>query len=476
MLTRTNPKLPDNTKLFPAPETRFEIERELSLMLANAQQEIAAGPVGPTLDLETFKSELEAFDFQSSMKLPALLEWTVAQLQAGLVQLNHPRYLGLFNPAPSFAAQCADQIAASFNPQLASATTSPAAVAIEAHVIRAVARQAGLAAEATGHFTSGGSEANATALICALTQAAPEFCTIGSRAFAGQPVFYVSRDSHLAWIKIAHQTGIGRQAARLVPTDGNGRMCMVALDSAIQQDRAAGAVPFMVAATAGTTNAGIVDPLGACAEMAARENIWFHVDAAWGGGVIASERHRQRLAGMENADSVTIDAHKWFATTMGCGMFLTAWPETLSRTFNVLTNFMPSHAPEIDPYVNSMQWSRRFLGLRLFLSLGATGWAGHGAHVERSFMLIEQLKASLCQRGWAVANGEDALAVACLLPPPGSRSVRDIAARVLRSGIAWVSVASFEETDVIRACVTHGGTSLEDIELVVEALDNARHG
>ena len=86
-----------------------------------------------------------------------LLDWTVARLETGLVHLNHPRYLGLFNPAPSFPAQCADRITAVFNPQLASTATSPAAVALEAHVIREVAKQAGLGPQATGHFTSGGS-------------------------------------------------------------------------------------------------------------------------------------------------------------------------------------------------------------------------------------------------------------------------------------------------------------------------------
>ena len=475
MLTTTHPKLPDNTRLFPGREARFAVEEKLGLMLADAQARISTLPVVPTLDLGNFEAELATFDFQSATPIAALLDWSIAQLQVGLVQLNHPRYLGLFNPAPSFASQCADRIAASFNPQLASATTSPAAVAIEAHVIRMVALRTGLPAQATGHFTSGGSEANATALICALTQAAPGFSSAGSRAFSGQPVFYISKDSHLAWIKIAHQAGIGRSAAHMIPTDGAGRMCATALHDAIQEDRGSGAIPFMVVATAGTTNAGMVDPLRRCGEIAAQENLWFHVDAAWGGGVIASERYGGVLEGIEKADSITIDAHKWFATTMGCGMFLTSRREILSQSFNVSTSFMPSHAPEIDPYTNSMQWSRRFIGLRLFLSLGSAGWAGHGAHVERSFVLIEQLKQALEQRGWSVVNGNDALAVACLLPPAGSKSVREIVGQVLDSGIAWVSVATFEGRDVIRACVTHGQTSPDDIDQVAEALDNARH-
>src|SRR6202043_3590279 len=97
-----------------------------------------------------------------------VMSWTIAQLERGVVHLTHPRYFGLFNPAPAFPAQCADRIAAVFNPQLATSTTSPVAVEMEAHVIRSVAQRAGLPLEATGHFTTGGAEANYTALICAL--------------------------------------------------------------------------------------------------------------------------------------------------------------------------------------------------------------------------------------------------------------------------------------------------------------------
>jgi glutamate/tyrosine decarboxylase-like PLP-dependent enzyme len=460
--------------LFPGRDQRALQEAGLTALLAGVDERVAAGPVTPSIDLENFKAELAGFDFETPRALADVLGWTVGRLETGLVHLNHPRYLGLFNPAPSFPSQCADRIAAVFNPQLASTATSPAAVELEAHVIREVARRTGLGASATGHFTSGGSEANATAVICALTRATPEFAAAGTRAFAGQPVFYISADSHLAWIKIAHQSGIGRNGARLVATDGSGRMCMQALQAAIRADREAGNVPFLVVATAGTTNAGMIDPLDACAEIARQENLWFHADAAWGGGAIASEWLRSRLAGIERADSVTIDAHKWFATTMGCGMFVTPHTRILSDAFNVATTFMPSHVPERDPYVTTLQWSRRFLGLRLFLSLAAAGWAGHGAHAEHSVRLIEQLNDALADRGWTIVNGRETLAVSCFLPPPGSRPVQQIVAAVLRSGAAWLSVAKFEHTAVIRACVTHGETSQDDIEQVVSALETAR--
>ena len=446
----------------------------MTALLAEAGERISRGSVTPTFDRALFRDELAAFDFQEPQAFEDVVSWTMRQMESGVVHLNHRRYLGLFNPAPTFPSQVADRIAATFNPQLATATTSPAPVEIEAHVTRAIARRAGLGASAVGHFTSGGAEANYTALVCALTRANPEFATSGSRAFSGPPTFYISQDSHLAWIKIAHQAGIGRLAARLIATDGTGRMSVDALSAAIEADLASGCTPFMVVATAGTTNAGMIDPLEPCAEISRKTGLWYHVDAAWGGAVIASSQMRGMLAGIEKADSITIDAHKWFATTMGCGIFLTRHPSVLSAAFNVSASYMPSHAPAADPYLMTVQWSRRFLGLRLFLSLAVAGWAGYAGHVERAIDLVHLLSGKLRGLGWSVVN-QPSLAVACLVPPPGSRPVKDIVQRVLASGQAWVSVAMFEGREVIRACVTHGETTPEDILAVVAVLENARH-
>jgi glutamate/tyrosine decarboxylase-like PLP-dependent enzyme len=286
-------------------------------------------------------------------------------------------------------------------------------------------------------------------------------------------VFYISKESHLAWLKIAHQSGIGRTAARLIATDGSGRMDPNALSNAVRSDLAQGCIPVMVVATAGTTNAGTIDPLLACAEIAQVSGLWYHVDAAWGGALIASDRLRNVLVGMELADSITIDAHKWFATTMGCGMFITRDPQVLSSAFEVSASYMPSNVPNLDPYVTSVQWSRRFLGLRLFLSLAAAGWTGYARHIERSIELIGLLKEKLLARGWTIAN-DPLLAVLCTEPPPRHGDVRSIVSQVLASGRSWISVAMFEGREVIRACVTHGETTPDDIMELVRVLEDGR--
>jgi len=133
---------------------------------------------------------------------------------------------------------------------------------------------------------------------------------------------------------------------------------------------------------------------------------------------------------------------------------------------------MPSHNAGRDPYLTSVQWSRRFVGLRLFLSLAAAGWEGYAQHIEHAIELTALLGTKLEARGWRVINASPA-AVLCVEPPPGSASVQEIVGRVLASGQAWISATVFEGRDVIRACVTHGETSPGDIDVLVAALESA---
>ncbi len=464
---------PAVASLFPGRSTREMLDDLLTRQLASALERVAGGSVMPTLDKARFRRELAALDFEQPLPAEHLLEWTIAQLESGTVHMTHPRYFGLFNPAPNFPSQCADRISGAFNPQLASSGSSPAPVEIEAHVIRALAQRAGLPPESAGHFTTNGSEANYTSLICALTRLDARFGTDGLRALGAPVAMYTSRDCQPAWFKIVHQSGIGRSALRLIATDGAGQMDARALEASVVRDRENGIVPALISATAGTTNGGMIDPLASCASIAREHGAWYHIDAAWGGAALSSERLRRLFAGIELADSLTIDAHKWFATTMGCGMFITRHPTVLHEAFRVSAEFMPSSVSALDPYLNSVQWSRRFMGLRLFLSLGVAGWGGYGAHVERAVEVIAQVKRRLEALGWSALN-DSQLAVLCVAPPPEYPPVREIVGKVLASGRAWVAPATFEGRDVVRICATHGETSLEDVDELVRALTAAR--
>jgi aromatic-L-amino-acid/L-tryptophan decarboxylase len=460
-----------SSALFPLAEERRRIDDWLTRSLADAQVRVRRGAVTPSVDVAAFAEELGSFDFNTPRPLEDLLRWSIERMEHGIVQMSNPRYFGLFNPGANFPAQCADRIVAVFNPQLASSASSPVPVALERYLIRAIAHRAGLAADAGGHFATGGSEANYTALLCALTAAHPRFAQDGARAFAGRPMLYASRECHIAWLKIAHQAGIGRAGLRLIDTDGGGRMDPAALARAIAEDRKAGSVPVLVVATAGTTGGGMIDPLPAIADVARHEATWYHVDAAWGGAALASERMRGLLAGVERADSITIDAHKWFATTMGCAMYITARSGLLSEAFHASTSFMPSSVATVDPYLNSVQWSRRFLGLRLFLALGAAGWEGLGAHVERAIEVVARIERELVALGWTVANTSP-LGVLDVVPPRAP-DVRALVRRVVGSGRAWVAPATFEGRDVVRICATNGEVADTDVETLLAALTAA---
>jgi aromatic-L-amino-acid/L-tryptophan decarboxylase len=158
------------------------------------------------------------------------------------------------------------------------------------------------------------------------------------------------------------------------------------------------------------------------------------------------------------------------ATTMGCGMFLVRDKAVLPATFEVAADFMPSKAASTDPYMTSVQWSRRFLGLRLFLALASAGWGGYADHVERAIGRIQKLGETLAAQGWWVAN-EPRLAVLCLEPPERRGDLRTIVRSIVESGRAWISVASFEGRDVIRICATHGETRESDVAELVRALE-----
>jgi glutamate/tyrosine decarboxylase-like PLP-dependent enzyme len=241
-------------------------------------------------------------------------------------------------------------------------------------------------------------------------------------------------------------------------------------------------LPFLVVATAGTTNAGAIDPIREIAQVASREGLWLHVDAAWGGAAVLDPELAAALDGIERADSITFDAHKWLSVPMGAGVFLTRHPDILDRTFRVATGYMPREAEGlaiVDPYAHSMQWSRRFIGLKVFLSLAVAGWAGYASSVRHMTEMGERLRQRLRGSGWEIVN-RTPLPVVCFVDatrPEGRTEawLRDVAARVVGSGRAWISTASLAaRTPVLRACITNYRTGPADVDALVEELHVAR--
>lgn len=432
-------------------------------------------PVSPELDPQAIRAFLARFDFSEPVRACEAVDIAAAGLTRWQVHTAHPRYFGLFNPAPTTMGIAADALVAAFNPQMAAWSHNPFAAEVERHLVRALGTKFGYA-ECDGTFCSGGMEANHTAVLTALTAAVPDFAADGLRSVARWPVFYVSSESHHSFLKAARLCGLGTSAVRQIEADAKLRMRPDALEAAILRDRAEGLLPFLVVATAGTTSAGVVDPLQELASVAEREGLWFHVDAAWGGAAVLVPELRPVLAGIERSDSITFDAHKWLSVPMGAGVYLTRDLAILDRTFRVATAYMPKDAAGldvVDPHLHSMQWSRRFIGLKVFLSLLVAGWSGYEEAIRHQTAMGSLLRERLAAAGWEIVN-DTPLPVVCFAEPGGDgERQRAIANAVVKSGAAWISPTVVGGRTVIRACITHYDTQPEDVDALLAALEQA---
>jgi glutamate/tyrosine decarboxylase-like PLP-dependent enzyme len=230
-----------------------------------------------------------------------------------------------------------------------------------------------------------------------------------------------------------------------------------------------------VVGTAGTTTVGAIDPLPEMAAFCRREGLWFHVDAAWGGGAAMSPKLRPHLAGIESADSITCDAHKWLSVSMGAGMFFCRHPKAAENAFTIDAPYvLDALRGAADPYVESLQWSRRFIGLKVFMTLAELGAPGMAAMIEGQAAMGDRLREKLRERGWIVL-GETPFPLVCFTHPEiraGTASPDSVLRSVYRGRQAWISEARFQGREpALRACITSFKTSAADLEILVDEID-----
>lgn len=462
---------------------RERLWRRLAEIAEDYIEHVAEGRVTPELSVEKIRALLERYDFCTPQDPLEALDFAASSLQRFQTHTPHPRYFGLFNPAPTTMGIAADFLVAAFNPQMAAWSHSPFAAEVENHLCRAFGARFGYRQEETdGVFCSGGAEANHTAVLAALTSRFPAFAERGVRELGGQPVLYVSREAHHSFLKAARLCGLGTDAVREIPVDSRWAMDTDELQIEISRDISAGNIPFLVVATAGTTNEGAVDPIAGIGEIARSAGAWFHADAAWGGAAMLEPSLRGLLKGIDEADSITFDAHKWLSAPMGAGVFLTRHPDILTRTFRVDTHYMPRDAeglPVIDPYQHSMQWSRRFIGLKVFLSLAVAGWEGFAGAVRHMTAMGARLKSALEASGWRIEN-DTPLPVVCFTDATRSDGatkgyLEAVVRQLVASGRAWISSTVLGGSQpALRACITNYRTQASDVDALVAALSDAR--
>jgi glutamate/tyrosine decarboxylase-like PLP-dependent enzyme len=292
----------------------------------------------------------------------------------------------------------------------------------------------------------------------------------------------VSSERHHSFLKAARLCGLGSAAVRHIGVNARLQLNVDELAGAIAADREAGLAPFLIVATAGTTNAGVIDPIPAIRELAVREGVWFHVDAAWAGAVALLPELRHLLDSIEHADSITFDAHKWLSVPMGAGLFLTRHRDILRTTFHTPNEYMPREAAGLDVidwYDQSMQWSRRCIGLKVFMSLLVAGWDGYTKAIRHMVAMGDHLRESLQRARWRILN-DTPLPVVCFTDAAANggmqaERLQRIVQTVLDSGEAWISTTVLGGNQpAIRACITCFRTGPNDVDRLVSALDDAR--
>lgn len=391
-------------------------------------------------------------------------------------------YFGLMNPTPAYMGFLGEALVAALNPQLATLARSQLASKIEVETVRWIGERVGWGEGSfNGTFTSGGNEANFSGLALALAAHFPETIEDGVATIGAQPVLYCSAEAHHSLDKSAGLLGIGRKALRRVPVRQTLQLDTDQLEQAVRADLTAGKKPFCVVATAGTTNSGTVDDIPAIHAICQRHDLWLHVDGAYGGAAIFSDGHRDLVRGIELADSITIDPHKWLAMPYAAGVVLTRHPETLTRAFAVSAAYMPKAAGATLPDNSriSTQWTRRMNALKLWLTLRVHGRQAYEELIDRQL----QLARSFAE--WVEASEDFELAAPQVLPivtfrlktnAKGAQLAHAHAAiveEVTRDGRRWISETAANGSSVMRMMVISYLTDETHLQNLQSALAKA---
>ncbi|MBC7933652.1 MAG: hypothetical protein H7Z38_24085 [Rubrivivax sp.] len=403
------------------------------------------------------------------------------------MNIPSPRYFGLFNPTPLPVAVWADTLASTLNQNGAAWRNSPSASVIEARVLRWLCELIGYGEASFGTLTSGGSEANLIGLKCARDRAAEGARDRGVRSskVKGELIVYASEQCHYSFVKSVDILGLGRDNLRKIETDARFHIRVDLLREAIERDLSEGHTPVCVAGAAGATSTGIVDPLDELAGIAEEFKLWFHVDAAYGGTLAFSEKHKWRLLGLERADSVTIDPHKWMFVPFMCGALLVRdGGRVLRDGFDITPEYLSEERGGADVDYDFFRYgqlgTRRAMALKVWAALKALGVRGYGAVVERQIELVNHMASRFDELEDFERVGEVETALCCVrYLPKGAREKsgaeqdelqRALQQRVERSGEAWLATTQLHGRRALRINVNSFLTERRHVDDLVELL------
>ncbi len=429
----------------------------------------AERPVAGELDQAALDAILREPLPHSATPWREVLEQFKKQVVAPTNHVDHPRFFAYIPLANNFAGVMADTLAAGYNIFNAVWLQGAGAAQVERLTVDWLRQIFDFAPEAGGAFVSGGSMANLTALAVAR-----QVRLQGDMAGA---VAYCSDQIHFAVSRGMRILGFGVNQLRVIPSDERYRLSLPRLRAAMAEDRAAGRKPFCVIATAGTTNTGAVDPLNELAEICQSEDLWLHVDGAYGAPVMLTERGRRALNGLQRVDSLALDAHKWLFQPIECGVVMVREKRWLSETFKEQPEYLKD-VEQADDELNFMyqgvQLTRQFRALKLWMSFKVFGLEAISRAIEVGFDNAELAERLLRQAGcWEIVTpAQMAIVTFRYRPSDGDEALadqvtHDLVGRLLDDGFAFASGTQLREKTVLRMCCNNPRKTANDLQQTV---------
>ena len=458
------------------PETMRRLGYQTVDMLVDRLSAVAEGPVIRRADRPEMERRLREPPPEGAQGFDEILGRLGTDVLPFASVTGHPRYFAFIPGCPTWPASLGDLIASVSNIENSSWLESAGPSELELVVLDWFKEWIGYPAEAEGVLVSGGSAANMTALACARE------ALLG--AMSERVVAYVSDQAHSSVARAARVLGFRPEQVRVLPTDERFRMRPDALVDAMDADLRAGLRPLFVSASAGSTNTGAVDPLPELAEICKERGAWLHVDGAYGGFAVLSGRGRRLLQGIELADSVTLDPHKWLYQPFECGCLLVRQGHYLREAFEITPDYLKDTevlAREVNFADRGVQLSRMCRALKLWVSLKYFGVAAFRTAIDRSLDLAREAQARIENSGELELLVPATLGVVCFRRRFESVEDEDELAR-LNAGLVEGLTASDEGhisstrlrgRYALRMCVLNHTTTSDDVHRVLDWIESS---
>ena len=389
-------------------------------------------------------------------------------------RVDHPRFFAFVPSSPAWPGVLADFMAAGHNIFQGTWLGASGPSMLEVVVMDWFRSWIGYPETAGGLFTSGGSAASLDGFVAAREAAGAPM----------QPSVYMSDQSHTALIRAATIVGVRPESVRMVPTDEHFRLDMNELHSMIIEDQKSGLTPIAICGNAGATNTGAIDPLDEIADYCESEEIWFHVDAAYGGFAILTDRGAGLLKGLERADSIAMDAHKWLFQPFECGCLMVKDIQKLEKAFSVQPEYLQDTQWGRDhPNFGDrgLQLSRSFRALKVWMSVQTFGMAAFRRSIAQGIDLAERAEAYIRESDVLHIANPASLGVVCFRVNSRAAELNNeeleeinkaVQARVIEEGVAMMSSTRLRGLYSLRLCILNHTTTWEDVRFTLAAIED----